>query len=308
MSTTPVSNILHRTLNKRDKLNILCFFFDGRFEDVLVKTGHNIYGAENSFISNCDRNPNLRYLPDNISQVEQDMCWDLILYNHEESQFNNARKMSAILHVPALRVEHFLSATNIPTEITEDTVFSHSVVKNSYKADGEIIRYGIEDSGESEEERDIDVLIHGNFIPSDYQAVRFIEGLDYNVEVWGDSPGLSEQISNEDLVSKLKKTKVFINLSTQGGVPYSALVAMMSGCAIISNKTEATEGVFTDDFAILVKTLEDFDVSLNHILSTDWKNMGKAARKVALENFNIETNAKLWDKKLRQKSEEVYIR
>jgi len=36
--------------------------------------------------------------------------------------------------------------------------------------------------------------------------------------------------------------------------------------------------------------------------------MGKAARKVALENFNIETNAKLWDKKLRQKSEEVYIR
>lgn len=306
---TAVSSILRSALEDRSKLNVLCFFLDGKFEEVLVNTGHNIYGAPDSFISQYGTGEGLKYLPSVVSEVPRDLNFDLVVYNHWESQSQKAMAASHVFHIPSLCVQHFGNSHPVPLQLPSEVVYVHESIRGTYEgAEGDIIRYGLEDPGDSEEERDIDLLIHGNFIPRDFHILDFIKGLRFKTEVWGDNPGVSEAISQEDLIKKMQKTKIFLNLSTHLGIPHSAVQAMMCGCAVVSNTNEITPKLFTEDFSSLVNEVSEFAPTINKMLDGDWKTMGHKAREKALVDFDMKRNTAIWKEKLEKKANEVYVR
>jgi len=71
--TTPVSQILRKELVKPNALNILTFFYDGWFEELLVKTPHKFFGPKNSFLVPGPQHPSLCYIPNQINQISKDI-------------------------------------------------------------------------------------------------------------------------------------------------------------------------------------------------------------------------------------------
>lgn len=306
MSLTPVSNILRAALENREKLNVLCYFLDGRFEQTLVDTGHNIYGAKESFLSDAGRPESIKYIPRSVAAMDKDILFDLVVFNHLESQGTRAINIANSLHVPVLGIQHFLSAIkHIPRQ---EMVFIDESVRNSFGVGGDVIPYGVKDVGDVGGDRDIDVLLHGSFLQNDYAVLRHIQQMQFTTEIWGNNPGISVNISYEDLTEKLKRTKIFLNLSTHAGVPYSAILAMMCGCCIVSNKNNITPHIFKEEFSSISENLSKFAPTINDLMDGEWKEKGLKARKFALEKYDYNKNVASWKTKLETKAREVYIR
>jgi len=305
MSSTPVSNVLRAALDKREQLNVLCFFLDGRFEQELIDTGHNIYGCEESFLGDGKRAEGLKYIPRSASKIDKDIVFDLIVYNHFETQAIKAQTIGNLYHVPVLGIQHFLPSAQIHPK--QELVFMDEAIKEQFSVDGDVIHYGVKDSGESTVERETDVLIHGTFLQKDYGVLKHISEMQFTTEIYGNNPGFSKDIDYDTLTDRLKRTKIFINLSTHAGVPYSALLAMMNGCAIVSNRNEITPSLFSEEFTVFCKNLSGFAPNINEMLNGDWEGMGKKARNYALQKHNYDNSVALWKQKLETKAKEVFI-
>lgn len=306
MSSTPVSSILRAALEDREKLNVLCFFLDGRFEQELIDTGHNIYGCKQSFLAISADPAGLKYIPASTSQIDPDILFDLVLFNHMEIQAEKAAKLSKLFHIPMLGIQHFLPASHL--KYTKDLVCIDESIRDKFNDGcGEVIHYGVKDTGESTSARDIDVLIHGTFLPKDFSILHHISEMQFKVEIHGNNPGFSHDIDYKTLTEKLKRTKIFINLSTHTGVPYSALIAMMNGCAILTNKNEITPHIFNDKCSIVAENLSSFSPCINKMLQGNWEEMGQAARAFALEKHDYNKSVSLWKQKIESKAKEIFV-
>ena len=170
-----------------------------------------------------------------------------------------------------------------------------------------MIPYGIEVPDYNDGERDIDVLIHGKFVQADYGLITRIQEMQFKTEVYGDNPGISEEIHEEELDEKLSQTKVFLNLSNNISIPNSALRAMAHGCAIVSNENPITPELF-EHCGKIVKHIDDFAPAINKAIDNDWQSMGQSGRETIMLKHKMSVVVDQWKHKLLDLGQGIYTR
>ena len=155
-------------------------------------------------------------------------------------------------------------------------------------------------------EKDIDVLICGNFMKDEYNILEKIQQ-EVNCTIIGDSPGLSEPAYDEEYISYFNRAKIYINLSTYYGISPHLLQAMSSGCAIISTVMPATKDLLED--ALYIEDIENIGELVKELLNDEEriKHMSHQAREIS-KRFSPEKFIDKWDKLFYRYKDEIYTR
>ena len=307
--TTPVTNIIRCARGKHEKLNILCFFLDGVFEETLLQTGHRFYGSEASYSAlTIIPNENLYVLPDTFDKIPKDVNFDIVLCNHRESHLQSARILSDSLHIPLVTIEHTGASTKL-VEKCQNTIYTSKLVQDKY--DGGFLKTMIPYGAEvikSKEERNIDLFIYGKFTNTDKGLIQYLQTLNFTTKIGGNNPGISENMSFEKIKENMLQSKVFLNLSYPNFTSSLLLHAMGCGCVVVSNKTELTEHFITHGkTGFIEKELEKFSSVINQAIDNREK-LSINTQKYIKDNHEMNNIVQQWSKTLFDISQQVYIR
>ena len=312
---SPVSSITRASTRKiTEPLNVLTFPTHERYESMMTKCGHNFYAYRAEGIK--DWNTTYAPVPENYvlldpqfgeSQIPDHVDFDVVLSQNKFGQYQIAKKMAGLLHVPLISLEHTLPVPSWGEEVLESTRQMRGHL-NLF-----ISRYSIGAWGWDERE-DHALSVVNDWINRDWCCgfniwQNVIQGLPNRVI--GDTPGLSEPASStEELVSAYQNSRIFLNTSTISPIPTVLLEAMSCGCAVVSTETcmipevieHGVNGFMSNDINELkqyvVDLLNDEDLA---------RQMGEAARKTVVKSFSVEKFASKWDFILNTASKKVFL-
>jgi len=324
MSISPISSIT-RSATKRDDepLNILTFPTHERYETGLAKTGHNFYAYRAEGIK--DWNPDYAELPSNYclldpeleaKQIPLYLDFDLVLSQNKFGQFQFAKTISEMLHLPLVSLEHTLpmpewdlATREALKEMRGDInlfISEYSIGQWGWdnKDDTFVIHHGVDTdlfkpSDLSREGHMLSVVndwINRDWCCGFYSWQRITQN--FPTRVVGDTPGLSEPApSITKLVNEYASSRIFLNTSTISPVPTSLLEAMACECAIVSTATcmipeiieHGVNGFISNDEQELREHLVTL---LNDEQLAD--QMGKKARQTILEKFSEKRFIRTW--------------
>lgn len=274
-----VKNILRQfTKNPDEKLNILVQSFDGIFEEMLSKTGHNIYVLPNSQQYPCSTTltPNVKYV-ENIAHIPIDMVIDLVICNSRLTQYDQCKRLAVGLHIPLLAVDHhspvgLLQQDDIlnirALHKVNSYVSIHSEITNEWWGGdvGSVIPYGIELDTSSTEKGDLAVTI-GMFNPMEYASlVRIMEsfGRFQIVNL------ATDKVTPEQINLLLSSASVYINFTMHNYIPIYLLSAMAHKCLVISSNVQILQKVFSSNSILFFSKVEElpmlFSLSKNPAL------------------------------------------
>lgn len=298
-----ISNLIRKSKQIDGPLNILSFFYDGKFDIELLGTGHHFYGLldhsayqwpgfQNAMYSNL----HILESPNDIGSID----FDLILFNnrHVHHQFFGLCRQ---LHVPCLIVDHDMNNQNAfnRTKNKQFIRFPHvstsQLVKSQYESD-EVINYGI-DVKNWEHDKEIDILCtislqHDigfcNEIKKQFPSAIFI-GHNPNVPY----AGLVE--TYEDYKNLFKRTKLFVNLSPQLNLNHDLLFALNNKVPIITMDLPIYDGILTEDNSIKVNHPDEifskikqlaFDKALYNKISNFTTDLSQFSKAEFLSKWN----------------------
>ena len=269
-----ISNLIRKSTKHEGPLNILSFFYDGRFDIELLKTGHHFYGVINTSYPwpgfNNAPYKNLHIL-NNLNEINNIDC-DLILFNNRNSQ-QQFFGMCRNLHVPGLIIDHDISIHNkfflnqIKQQSPLDCVSTSEPVQNQFGHQINI-NYGIEQKA-GEYEKDIDILISGNFSEQDLFIIHTIKQRFPSLQVVGHNPSLPYgfTVDNyENYKDLFKRSKIFLNLALQGNISYEILWCLQYKTAIVTCQTEAYSSILKDqENCIIINGLDNIINSVQNL-------------------------------------------
>lgn len=237
-----IGNLIKKTVHLDRPLDILTFFYDGKFDIELLKTGHNLYGYIGHSVYNwpgyINRNiPNLHLLNSPNEYFTRE--YDMMMINSREAQ-KDFLGLSRELHLPCLVVDHDYNMNNpfivnrFREELHFPSISTNKKVGNQYK--NEVIQYGIKNTV-GEYEKDIDILICGNFADKDIQILHKLKNDFPNTKIVGENPSIpySEKVETfTDYIDLFKRTNIFVNLPSQSALSYELLWALKYNCLIVT--------------------------------------------------------------------------
>lgn len=249
-----LQNLVNKSIKSDRKLNILTFLYNGKFDRDLLLTGHNFYGIANSSyqgwlpIKNMDDNLTLLPKPEDIQNLNN---IDLVLFNNRlhEEVFSLCKQQ----HIPGLIIDHQLCEDNpyIAQKLKQNNLFESVACSPTLQQELNstyCIPYGINEySGEYE--KDIDILISGNFTASDSYAIKIIKQKFPTTRLIGHNPHIlfseTPQTFN-DYINIFKRTKLFVNLRNKNSQNnyYDLLLAAKYNCSIVTYKTKLYSTIF----------------------------------------------------------------
>ena len=324
MSISPVSSITRSATRRDDEpLNILTFPTHERYETGLAKTGHNFYAYRADGIK--DWNPDYAELPSNYclldpeleaKQIPLYLDFDLVLSQNKFGQFQFAKTISEMLHLPLVSLEHTLpmpewdlATREALKEMRGDInlfISEYSLGQWDWdnKDDTFVIHHGVDTdlfkpSGLPRENHMLSVVndwINRDWCCGFYSWQRITQN--FPTRTVGDTPGLSEPApSIKKLVEEYASSRIFLNTSTISPVPTSLLEAMACECAIVSTATcmipeiieHGVNGFISNDEQELREHLVTL---LNDEQLAD--QMGKKARQTVLEGFSEKKFIRTW--------------
>ena len=335
---SPVSSITRAATRKiNEPLNILTFPTHERYESMMAKCGHNFYAYRAEGIK--DWNTTYAPIPENYflldpelgeSQIPDYVDFDVVLSQNKFGQYQIAKKMAGLLHVPMISLEHTLPVPNWSPSVLESTrnmrghlnlfISRYSIDAWGWEEgkDTLVITHGVDTDlfkpNESVEREDHALSVVNDWINRDWCCgfgiwQNVIQGLPHRV--MGDTPGLSEPASStQDLVSAYQSSRIFLNTSTISPIPTVLLEAMSCGCAVVSTETcmipevieHGVNGFMSNDINELkqyvVDLLNDEDLA---------RQMGEAARETVVKRFSVDKFASKWDFILHSASKKVFL-
>ena len=272
-----VSSILQRATKTDKPANVLTFFYNGRFDVELAKTGHRFYGTPEI---SCYDWPAIKEIKvDNLYSIPTnsiyDINYDLILVNHRTQNQKAIRQICSALQVPTLIVDHDFNIENpytIFTKRKQSPFTSIGTLDMISKQMGcnYTIPYGIEKL--EPKEKDIDVLVTGSFLQADYHILNNIAQKFKNCKIVGKNPGFdkSESVDTyEEYLDLFARSKIYVNLATQFNIPHELLWAYGGDCAIVTTTTAVTQQFLEPNVNCL--TEGSFE-GINHMVETLLKN------------------------------------
>lgn len=291
-----ISNLIRKSKTIDGPLNILSFFYDGKFDIDLLETGHEFYGLlEHSSYQwpgyKSAMYPNLHILenPNEINITD----FDLVIFNNRyaHAQFFGICRQ---LHIPGLIIDHDMNMQNAFNRIknkqftTLPHISTNDFIKKQYGAE-ESINYGI-DPKNWEHEKDIDILCMVS-LQTDIALAHQLKKQFPSASFIGHNPnipyaGLVENY--EEYKDLFKRARVFVNLSNQVNLNYDILFALNNKIPIITLDLPIYKDILTDDNSIKVNDSEQlfskikqlsFDKTLYNKISnftTDLNQFSKA--------------------------------
>lgn len=254
-----VFQIINNSNSKpKEKYNILTFPTHERYETQLCKTGHNFY----SFITNGQKTWNTEQCPypENYYTLPQsNICshinYDFILSQSKFGQIQIAQKISSILNIPIISLEHTLPLYNVQPKSQIDTMrqlignvnvfiseYSQHAWDISYES--HVIHHGIDTETFKPLglNRDNHILTVANDFQNrdyclNYTGWKRVTS-EFQTQLIGNNGELSKSATSvEELTEGYNKCAVYFNSTTLSPIPTSLLEAMSCGCAVVSTAT-----------------------------------------------------------------------
>lgn len=311
-----ISNLIRKTKKKTGPLNILTFFYDGKFDIELLQTGHEFYGYLQQSAYQWPGYKNAMYRNLHILQEDNEfnnIDFDLVLFNsrHAHHQFFPIAKQ---LHLPALIIDHDVNLQNafMRSKNKQFTPFPHistsEVVKAQYEAEN-YINYGI-DKKNWAYEKDIDILCTVSN-QHDLSLVMEIKRQFPSSVFIGHNPnvpfaGLVE--TYEDYKNLFKRSRVFVNISPQLNLNYDILFALNNSVPIITQKNKVYDGLLEEGInSIQVGSQEELiskikELSFNKALYNKISNFS-----TNLDGFSQDNFLTRWNDVFTQNASRIYI-
>ena len=252
----------------------------------------------------------------------------LVMSQNKFGQFQFAKTISEVLHLPLLSLEHTLPMPEWDLQIRQDLkqmrgdinvfISEYSIGQWDWeqKEDTFVVHHGVntdlfKPKDLSRENRILSVVndwINRDWCCGFYSWQRITDNLP--VRVVGDTPGLSEPAPTiEKLVEEYYTSRIFLNTSTISPVPTSLLEAMSCGCAVVSTATcmipeiieNGVNGFISNDEKELrenlVMLLNDPDLA---------SEIGNRARETVLNDFSESKFIETWQNLLSKTSEHFF--
>lgn len=315
------SSIL-RGVNRQenDKLNILTFNNEEKFQFMLAKTGHNFYFINNPQIPAW--NTQVREKPENcilldlkdIFEQTNDIAVDLILCQNRARDYGALSKLSIRLSCPIISINNFLpfpeinqfAIQSMADQTYNQQIFSSKFVANSWGLDEKdviIIPKCVDTKTfNGWQGKDNKTLINCDW----YQNKKNITGFplleqinkQLPINLMGINPGVSSPAKDlNDLVDKYVNCPVFLNTSNWLSCPMELLEAMSCGCPVVSTKnadiTDYIEHGITGFLSNDPKEIIDYCKILMNDKNLAQK-MGNNAKQIILDKFNEKIFIKKW--------------
>lgn len=305
-------NIINKSLNKKDKYNIITFDTHERYQTQLAKTGHDFYSFRYDGCKTWNETyakipSNYYIMPDNT--IPNGIDFDFILAQSKFGQFQVAQQIQKVFNIPILSLEHTLPIPSWPNQQLEAfrqmngniNVFISEYSRSRWGMNGEVIHHSVDtetfkplvNEGIKIPKQKHVLSVVNDYMNRDYCCnfkgwQRITNGI--KTKLVGDTPGLSKPAASvAELVTEYQSSMVFLNTSTISPVPTSLLEAMSCGCAVVSTATcmipeiikNGQNGFISNDEIELRKYI---DTLLNN--EQLCLELGQNARKTVLEKFS----------------------
>ncbi len=311
-----ISNLVRKATNKEEKLNILSFFYDGKFDIELLKTGHHFYGILESSAYQWPgfmkaEYKNLHIFRD-LNEVHH-VDIDLVIFNsrHAHNQFFQICRQ---LHAPGLIIDHDQNNQNafFREKNKQLTPFPHistsKYVSSQYDC-GLYISNGVEPKN-WEMDKDIDILCTAS-LQHDHNLINNIRQNFPTAVFIGHNPNLPfvGQVETYDNYKELfKRCRVFVNISPQMNINHEVLFALNNKVPIITPKMAIYNGLLQDKVNCLEVTSPDDIISKIKELSFDKALYNKISNFTTdLSDFSETVFIDRWKEELSKHASRVYI-
>lgn len=247
-----IKNLVRKCQEPSGPANILTMFYDGHYCLDLARTGHIFYGSD----KHCPAGwfP-VEQVPSNIKFINvENENWktldsmDLVL-NQSPVNTDFIKNFTMGLHLPAINVSHEAWPPSIIRNMDYSSKSYKNVVDNEntlVSNEFQVIPRAYSPLAHSADEKDIECLIYGDFLPQDYGVLNRLAEQIPGTLIYGDSPGLSTPVKGQEFYDLFARTKIFINLASLNHISHYLLTALKSGCAVVSNKTDYLKAQLKD--------------------------------------------------------------
>ena len=246
-----IKNLINKKTWNNKEPTALCCFYDGRFDSQLAEIGIKLIGCKNHSLydwSESSKSSNITVITE---QEIPNYSYDFVICNDIIQQRDHLLRFTRGLHLPGIVVNHESfreTAYHLKQRLREANA---ELISTEYQ-DPNGIPYGTEEL--SDVEKDIEVLIEGNFQPTDYPVIQSLKSAIPELTLVGHNPGLDfsiEPLSYKQYRKYFARAKTFINLPTQRNIGHQLLWAMSNGALVISLKTPVVEGILNDSNGVL---------------------------------------------------------
>lgn len=255
---------INKSIQKKDKYNIITFDTHERYQTQLAKTGHNFYIFRYDGCKEWDES--YAPMPENHfvmspNSVQTGIDYDFVISQSKFGQFMITHNMNRIFKLPVISLEHTLPIPSWPIEQFNNFRQQHgdiNVFISDYSVDKwdmnapntRVIHHSVDtqmfhpnQAGTDEKQPHV-LSVVNDWIKRDYccnwEGYRRIseDGRAFQTKIVGKTEGLSEPAPSVPALAKEYATsQVFLNTSTISPVPTALLEAMACGCAVVTTAT-----------------------------------------------------------------------
>lgn len=246
----PVNNLIRSARRKsKEPLKILWMPYDGIFDNIVFNAvNHVFYGAHDVEMIPWDIETFYPaknfYTLSAHNQLSLDYTFDAIICNDIIQQFDRAKVLSDVLHIPLAVIQHqvpppIMKVEDIHIMIGEKNanmhIVTHDLLNSSWLSYNTVLEYGVPTLYDPKIDKNNMIILIGTFNEKDRPELLNLQHMIPNLEIVGDNPGLSKPLPFDQLVNKLQKSKFILNVSNTRSLPLTLLLGMSAGCIPISN-------------------------------------------------------------------------
>ena len=255
--------------------------YNGVFEHLLTDTGIQIFSAENLINREFRHNKfpnNINMLPKGLNYIPNRFEPSAIIINSRQENMFSMMDIAEKYHLNVILFEHELPLKNVKTNIRK--YINSRIKKNvTHVYPYELVKYEwhLEDSGKelihipygipnlkSDTEKDIDVLMVGDYQSGDRDVLEEILAINKNCVGVGYNNGLTKEYDDfKDIYKFMQRAKICVSLYPENQPPLYAMLAASAGAIPVVNRTRWTENLFIeqmvfDDITKIKKTVDGF--------------------------------------------------
>lgn len=326
-----INSIVRKALRKPgEPLRILNFPAHERYESMLARSGHKFYDLPSAITWNEKQDP----YPENhipIDGIPVDIDFDLILCG-VPNLFANARKLARDWHLPIIILYLFVPPPKTKSETLEaekknyaqheQIVFLNELMSLMWgwkprENGSECIELGL-DTDTFKIDPKAKRKNHIISVVNDWKNRDWSHGFNLWQEVTkgfairplGKTPGVSEEVSFDQLVKEYQHSRIYINTGTGIVTSYALIEAMACGCApVVSEQGDLKNIVEHGKTGFICKTPEDFKKYLKMLTEDEAlaTNIGKQASLAVSQRYGIKKFLERWNTILDKTSKRIYI-
>lgn len=325
-----------RAAGRRDgePLRVLSFPTHERYQSGLAGTAAHYYLVRGPQVK--DWNRQYAPLPANHTlldpalgprQIPADLEVDLVLSQNKAGQFQIASRLSALLHVPLVSLEHTLPHPSWPAGQLDAfrslrghvDVFISEFSRSAWGMPGAVIHHGIDTETfrplECQRQRHVLSVVNDFRTPQRHWCCGFpfweeaVRGLPWE-HLGSDPSGWSRPAADAAALNlAYNRCAVFVDTASASPVPTVVLEAMAAGAVVCSRGNAMVPEIITDGVnGFLCPDVASMRARLLQVLDDPhgFEDLRRRARETVLKRFSLSRFVSDWDALLRRAADTPY--